>query len=341
MMSRRAKPSSRSPSPNNKTSPTSVTVPKLEEQLAATEKKLEDTTISLNAKIADLESRVASLEQSSAAPATACALLARQAKRMLACLPPPAVVPTESPPPAEAEVVPEQVAEEEKVVAEPPAVAAEPAAAPTPAATAPSLRVIISGGPASGKGTQCEKLVAKYAFVHLSTGDMLRAAVNAGTEVGLEAKACMERGELVPDSIITKIVLEALSADYVKDHWLLDGFPRTVPQADALTAAGVVPTHVICLEVPDDTLVERVSTRRQDPVTGKIYNIKSKPPESEEVAQRLVQRADDTEEAVRKRLATFHANEAALEHAYESLLTRLDGTQHPDAVFEAVSAVFI
>lgn len=200
-------------------------------------------------------------------------------------------------------------------------------------------RVIITGAPASGKGTQCERIVAKYGLVHLSTGDMLRAAVKEGSSVGLEAKGFMERGELVPDSIITSIVIARLdSDDCVRNGWLLDGFPRTEAQAIALQNAGITPSYVVGLEVPDDLLVERVISRRLDPVTGKIYNTKFKMPDSEEVVERLIQRADDTEAAVRTRLVAFHANYDALARAYPSI-SRVDGNTTPDAVWESVEAI--
>ena len=133
------------------------------------------------------------------------------------------------------------------------------------------LRVVITGAPASGKGTQCERIIERYGLVHLSTGDMLRAAVKAGTAVGMQAKEKMQNGELVPDGLVIAIVLERLQeADCVERGWLLDGFPRTASQADALRAAGQIPSHVCSLEVPDAVLVERVSSRRLDPETGKI-----------------------------------------------------------------------
>lgn len=201
------------------------------------------------------------------------------------------------------------------------------------------LRVVITGAPASGKGTQCERIVERYGLVHLSTGDALRAAVQAGTAVGLQAKEKMQKGELVPDELVIAIVLERLrEPDCVERGWLLDGFPRTGPQADALSAASQMPTHVCALGVPDDVLVERVSTRRLDPVTGGIYNIKNKMPEDADVAARLIQRADDTEDAIRVRLATFHQNVAALRATFPSMID-VDGNRPADRVFTDVCAI--
>ena len=133
---------------------------------------------------------------------------------------------------------------------------------------APALRLIICGAPASGKGTQCERIRERYGVVHLSTGDMLRAAVAVGTEVGCEAAAYMDKGALVPDDVIIDVVVERLSQPDCRSRgWLLDGFPRTAAQAAALSAAGIVPDGVLLLDVPDDALVERVVGRRLDPET--------------------------------------------------------------------------
>ena len=170
-------------------------------------------------------------------------------------------------------------------------------------------KLIIAGAPASGKGTQCEMLIEKYGVVHLSTGDMLRAAVAAETEVGLQAKELMESGQLVGDDLITKVVTDRLAEpDCVAKGWMLDGFPRTRAQADALAAAGIVADAFVLLDVPDDDIVARVTGRRLDPETGKIYHLKFNPPENDEVAARLTQRADDTEDKCRVRLATYQKN---------------------------------
>ena len=193
----------------------------------------------------------------------------------------------------------------------------DPAAVEEPAlVVAPKL--IIAGAPASGKGTQCEMLIEKYGVVHLSTGEMLRAAVAAETEVGLQAKELMESGQLVPDEVIIKIVTERLAEpDCEAKGWMLDGFPRTRGQADALAAAGITADAFVLLDVPDDDIVARVTGRRLDPETGKIYHVKFNPPEDEEVTARLTQRADDTEEKCRVRLETYNRNISDISVCYD------------------------
>jgi adenylate kinase len=161
------------------------------------------------------------------------------------------------------------------------------------------LKLFISGAPASGKGTQCEVIKERYGVVHLSTGDILRAAVDEGTAVGVEAKACMDSGRLVPDSLIISIVKERRAqVDCVEKGWLLDGFPRTREQADSLAADGVTADAFIHLDVPDSVVVARISGRVTDPVTGAIYHDTFDPPPEGEVGDRCVRRDDDTEEKV-------------------------------------------
>ena len=162
------------------------------------------------------------------------------------------------------------------------------------------LKVIISGAPASGKGTQCEFIKEEFKLVHLSTGDMLRAAVEEGSSLGAEAKVFMDAGGLVPDELIIAIVIARLRApDCAERGWLLDGFPRTRAQADALEAAGMECDVFVQLDVDPALLVERVTGRRSDPMTGKIYHLKySPPPDDPELLARLVHRTDDTEEKV-------------------------------------------
>jgi adenylate kinase len=138
-------------------------------------------------------------------------------------------------------------------------------------ATAKVRRLIICGAPASGKGTQCEKIVEEFKIPHLSTGDMLRAAVKAGSPLGKEARAYMDAGKLVPDSLVINLVKETLATpEFVNGGWLLDGCPRTAEQAKALQHANFNPDKVILLDVPDSALIERVTGRRSDPVTGAI-----------------------------------------------------------------------
>lgn len=199
------------------------------------------------------------------------------------------------------------------------------------------LRIIIAGAPASGKGTQCELIQKNYGVVHLSTGDMLRAAVAAGSEVGKSAKEYMDSGKLVPDEVITGVVKDRLAeSDCQTNGWLLDGFPRTKNQADALTESNICADCFLFLNVPDEILVERVVGRRTDPETGKIYHMTFSPPDDEEVKNRLVQRSDDTEEKVVVRLEQFHANVNAVKGCYENVLVEIDGSEKPDVVAEAV-----
>jgi adenylate kinase len=189
------------------------------------------------------------------------------------------------------------------------------------------LRVIIAGAPASGKGTQCEVIKQQFGLVHLSTGDILRAAVKEGTDLGLQAKAFMDSGKLVPDELIIGVICDRLKQeDCVKKGWLLDGFPRTKSQAEALCAAGMDPDCFLLLDVPEEILVERVTGRRSDPVTGKIYHMKFNPPENEEVAARLVQRSDDTADMIRVRYREFKANIDAVQACYEDKMAWVDGS---------------
>mmetsp|Transcript_28365 Transcript_28365/g.35611 ORF Transcript_28365/g.35611 Transcript_28365/m.35611 type:complete len:306 (+) Transcript_28365:127-1044(+) len=199
-------------------------------------------------------------------------------------------------------------------------------------------RIIIAGAPASGKGTQCELLKAELGVVHLSTGDMLREAVKKGTEVGMQAKGYMESGKLVPDEVIIGIVKDRLAEEDCQScGWLLDGFPRTRAQADALEAAGIVADKFILLDVPDDMLIDRVIGRRLDPETGAIYHLLYfPPPEDAEVLNRLVHRADDTEEKARVRLEQYHSNIDAIIGCYEDILEKIDGTQDKSEVFSCI-----
>ena len=147
-------------------------------------------------------------------------------------------------------------------------------------------KIVIAGAPASGKGTQCELIVDKYGLEHISAGDLLRAAVAAGTDLGVRAKEFMDRGDLVPDEVVVGMVVEALDTDKAKSAgWLLDGYPRSASQADAITKEGIIPDAVILLDVPDDILVERVVGRRMDPETGKIYHLKFNPPPADVAAR--------------------------------------------------------
>jgi adenylate kinase len=174
-------------------------------------------------------------------------------------------------------------------------------------------KLVIAGPPAAGKGTQCTRIVERYGVVHISTGDMLRAEVAAGSAEGLAAKAAMDAGAYVSDDLITAMLVKKLATDEVRAKgFLLDGFPRTAAQAASLTAITDVDAF-ITLEVPDEKLVQRAVGRRSDPETGKIYHLVTDPPPADDAAlnERLVHRADDNEETVLKRLATYRASVAA------------------------------
>lgn len=202
------------------------------------------------------------------------------------------------------------------------------------------LQIIIAGAPASGKGTQCENIKDTYGVVHLSTGDMLREAVAAETKVGLAAKEYMNAGKLVPDEVIIGIVKDRLEQnDCQTQGWLLDGFPRTKAQADALASTGVKADCFLFLNVPDEMIVERVVGRRTDPETGKIYHMKFSPPTDEDVISRLVHRSDDTEDAVVVRLNQFHDNFDSVKECYEDIMYEIDGSTSPDVVGGAISDI--
>lgn len=199
------------------------------------------------------------------------------------------------------------------------------------------MRMILVGPPGAGKGTQAARLVSTFSIPHISSGDMLRAAVKAGTKLGRMADDFMKRGDLVPDDVVIGMVIERISEADAAKGFMLDGFPRTRPQAealdDAMTTAGVKLDAVVLIEVPDDLIVGRITGRRTDPETGTIYHLEFSPPPAA-VADRLVQRKDDTEEACRQRLAKYHSETAPIVPFYEGagLLRRVDGVGEPDEV---------
>lgn len=198
-------------------------------------------------------------------------------------------------------------------------------------------QIIISGPPASGKGTQCETIVSDLGLVHISAGDLLRAEVAAGTENGKTAKEFMDKGQLVPDAVVTGMVKDRLTQDDCgKAGWLLDGYPRSASQAQSLEDAGISPKLVLVLEVPDEVLIERVVGRRSDPETGKIYHLTFNPPPAD-VLERCVQRSDDTEEKAKSRLEVFYKNQDCL-NAYEGMIVRIDGNRARDDVYADIKA---
>lgn len=199
------------------------------------------------------------------------------------------------------------------------------------------MRMILVGPPGAGKGTQAAKLIDTYKIPHISTGDMLRAAVKEGTEMGKQADEFMKAGNLVPDEVVIGMVIERIAKADCTEGFMLDGFPRTRPQAEALDAeltnAGVKLDVVLFIEVPDELIVERITGRRSDPETGTIYHLKFNPPPAD-VADRVVQRKDDTEEACIARLKKYHSETAPIIPFYEEhgLIRRVDGNAAPDEV---------
>lgn len=206
------------------------------------------------------------------------------------------------------------------------------------------MRMILVGPPGAGKGTQAARLVDTYKITHISTGDMFRAAAKEGTKLGLEADAHMKAGRLVPDELTIAMVLERIQKPDCANGFMLDGFPRTRPQAEALDKAlkdaGVKLDAVVLIEVPDALLEERAVGRRSDPETGAIYHLKYNPPPAE-IAGRLVHRKDDTAEAVRVRLTNYHAQTAPIVPFYEAngILKRVDGVGTPDEIAQRIAKV--
>jgi adenylate kinase len=173
------------------------------------------------------------------------------------------------------------------------------------------MRLILLGAPGAGKGTQATFICQKFGIPQISTGDMLRAAVKAGTPLGLQADAVMKSGGLVSDDLIINLVKERIAQPDCVKGFLFDGFPRTIPQADAMKAAGVALDYVVEIDVPFDAIIERMSGRRSHPASGRTYHVKFNPPKVDGVddvtGETLVQRPDDQEETVKKRLDVYSA----------------------------------
>ncbi len=185
------------------------------------------------------------------------------------------------------------------------------------------MKMILLGAPGAGKGTQAKFLTEAYGIPQISTGDMLRAAVKAGTEVGLKAKEVMDSGGLVTDDIIIDLVKDRIQEDDCNSGFLFDGFPRTIPQAEALRDAGVDIDVVLEIDVPDDEIVRRLSGRRVHLDSGRVYHVEFNPPAQEglddETGEPLIQRDDDTEETVRKRLSVYHEQTLPLVSFYTEM----------------------
>lgn len=207
------------------------------------------------------------------------------------------------------------------------------------------MNLILMGAPGAGKGTQSAKISEKYNIPAIATGDILRAAIKAGTELGLAAKSYIDAGKLVPDSVVIGIIKEKIATDECKNGFILDGFPRSIPQAEALDELGVKIDVVLSIEVADDKIVERMSGRRVCQC-GASYHVVYNPPKTEDVCDKcgaaLYVRADDAAETVKNRLATFHAQTEPLKDFYQAkgLLVTVEGQEEvadtTAKVFEAL-----
>jgi adenylate kinase len=191
-----------------------------------------------------------------------------------------------------------------------------------------TMKLILLGAPGAGKGTQAKFICEKFGIPQISTGDMLRAAVKAGSPLGVEAKKVMDAGGLVSDDIIIGLVKDRLLQDDCKSGYLFDGFPRTLPQAEAMKTAGVALDYVLEIDVADSEIVERMSGRRVHVASGRTYHVKFNPPKvagkDDETGDDLIQRGDDTEETVKKRLEIYHAQTKPLVEYYSKWLASGD-----------------
>jgi adenylate kinase len=218
----------------------------------------------------------------------------------------------------------------------------------SPVSPVSELNLILLGPPGAGKGTQAERLREDFDVAYIATGDILRKAVAEETELGKKAKEYMNNGDLVPDDVIIGVILEEVESEAAQDGFLLDGFPRTVDQAKALDEALARLdrrlTAVLLIDAPDDEVVRRLSGRRMCAKSGHVYNVHTDPPKHDEVCDqdgsRLIQREDDREETVRKRLAVYHRQTSPLIRFYEErdLLKRFDGTRSPTEVHDHIRA---
>ncbi|MEI6893947.1 MAG: adenylate kinase [Colwellia sp.] len=207
------------------------------------------------------------------------------------------------------------------------------------------MRIVLLGAPGAGKGTQAQFLMAKFGIPQISTGDMLRAAIKAGTELGQQAKVVMDAGQLVSDELIIGLVKERVAQDDCKSGFLLDGFPRTIPQADAMKENGITVDYVLEFEVPDEVIIQRMAGRRVHSGSGRVYHLVYNPPKvagkDDVTGDDLSIRPDDEESTVKKRLTIYHEQTKPLVDFYQkeaklgncSYIT-LDGTQAVEKVNE-------
>ena len=217
------------------------------------------------------------------------------------------------------------------------------------------MRIILLGGPGAGKGTQALRLIKHFEIPQVSTGDMLRAAINAGTPLGLSAKAIMEAGQLVSDDIIIGIVKDRLQQADCRNGFLLDGFPRTIPQAEALKQAKITIDFVIEIAVDDEEIVERISGRRIHPASGRVYHIHANPPRISGIddvsGEELIQRDDDKEAIIRKRLEVYHTQTEPLVDYYKNwakrdaqhapIFKQISGQGTVEVIYQRILAVII
>lgn len=212
----------------------------------------------------------------------------------------------------------------------------------------PELNLVLMGPPGAGKGTQAERLVDDFDLPYYATGDILRAAVKEESELGKEAKGYMDKGDLVPDDVICRVIMERVDSQEAEDGFLLDGFPRTDGQAETLEQAlekrDRSLTAALVIEAPDEDVIRRLSGRRICKKNGHVYHLEFDPPKNEGVCDQdgsqLVQRDDDKEETVKKRLEVYHDQTESLIDFYEErgLLRRFDGTRQPDEVHNHIRA---
>jgi adenylate kinase len=211
------------------------------------------------------------------------------------------------------------------------------------------MNLILLGPPGAGKGTQAKRLWADFRLPQISTGDILREAAHNGTELGKKAKPLMDHGQLVPDELVIGIVEERLKAPDCKEGFVLDGFPRTIPQAEALDAAlaksGRKIEHVVALDAPEEVIVERITGRRTCPKDGTIYHVVTNPPKRmgfcDKCNSGLVQRADDSEEKARKRYGDYVSTTARLKPFYSArgIFQQIDGVGSPDGIYAELKKV--
>ncbi len=211
------------------------------------------------------------------------------------------------------------------------------------------MKIIMLGAPGAGKGTQAKQIAAKYNVPHVSTGDIFRANIKEGTALGMEAKSYMDKGQLVPDELTVKILLDRVAKDDCKNGYVLDGFPRTIPQADvldeAVTKLGEKIDFAINVDVPDENIIRRMSGRRACVACGATYHIVNVPPKKEGICdvcgEALIVRDDDKEETVKSRLETYHQQTQPLIDYYsqKNILKEVDGTKDMNEVFADIVAI--